>query len=261
MFTHSFINVYPLRYCHQGIYNSKLIVDVKGFEEMIWKSGRHQVQVVVSVEDTVVADSRLRNIFKPDFFNLLNTFIDRCFLSEHLTANGSLVLVITIKVFSSDSSSPLKKISNLHNNNEVVKLNSKLLESGSYSDFTFNVHKKKFKVHRGILAAASPVFDKMFSASMAESKSKQCHVKDIKPQVFKHLLEFIYTGRVPGDISDVAKELFEAAHYYEIEKLKEICKQEFPDMLTVENAMETYEWAWTYELEELKLAAWKIIKR
>ena len=237
---------------------------IKGINETIWKSQKYKLQVIASVQGYDVADSGLKLIAEKDAFHVLgpqSKLISRSVLISRLTPNGSLDLIITVKIFGPGSVGSGRKLIISNHNDEVVKLNSKLLESGSYSDFNIIVQQQNFQVHRNILAAASPVFDKMFSVDMIESKSGRCEIKHIKPQIFQHLMDFIYVGKVPADISDVAKELFEAAHYYEIEKLKEICKQELPTNLTIENAMETYSWAWDYDLEELKVAAWTIIKK
>lgn len=137
-----------------------------------------------------------------------------------------------------------------------------ILNESKYSDFIFIVKGKSFKVHKNILAAASPVFDKLFSAELKESRSNECDVNNIQPFIFECLLNFIYSGELPENLHEenVAQSLFEAAHLYQIDKLVDICKQVEHFKLSADNAVELYKWAWTYDLDDLKLDAWNFIK-
>lgn len=145
---------------------------------------------------------------------------------------------------------------------DILSNNELILNQSKYSDFTFVVSGKRFKVHKCILAAASPVFDKIFSSKMKETHTNECYVVDIDPDIFSHLLRFIYFGELSENIEDDNKllKLYAAAHYYQIGKLVEICKQIKHFNLSEENAAETYLWAITYDLKDVMIDAWKIIK-
>jgi len=138
---------------------------------------------------------------------------------------------------------------------------SGLLENSSYSDFTIVVNEKEFKVHRNILAASSKVFKSMFDSNMKESTEGRCEVDHIEPIVFDYLLRFIYGGQLPDDLSGIAISLYEAANYYDLNDLKEICKEQAYSKLTAENAFEAYKWAHLYNITELKAKSWIIVKR
>lgn len=142
----------------------------------------------------------------------------------------------------------------------ISKRYSEILENQLYSDFLIVVKRKKFKVHRAILASQSPVFKTMFDGCMQESIQNQSKVDHVKPEIFAHLLSFIYSEKIPENLEDVAMELYEAAHYYQVENLKEICEEEVYGQLTAENALEMYKWAFLYEIDDLKAEAWKIVK-
>lgn len=145
---------------------------------------------------------------------------------------------------------------------DIIANNKYLLNESKYSDFTFNVKGKEFKVHKNILAAASPVFDKLFSAKLSETRTNECIIKDIEPAIFQYLLSFIYSGELPGNLyeENISQKLFNAAHYYEIEKLVDVCKQVQNFKLSIDTAAETYEWAFTYELADIMMNAWNIIR-
>jgi BTB/POZ domain len=145
--------------------------------------------------------------------------------------------------------------------NDVATYHARMLENELFCDFKFIVKGKEFKVHRAILASASPVFAKMFTTEMKEGNEKLCNVEDFEPEIFGHLLRFIYGGELPDDIWEVAMKLYDISHYYDIEKLKEICLRELPTALEEKNALEMFNWACKYELEELKVLAWTIVKR
>lgn len=130
-----------------------------------------------------------------------------------------------------------------------------------YSDFLFVVGKKQFKVHKNVVGFASEVFDKIFTSEMEEKNKNQCKVVDMQPDMFEHLLRFIYGLGLPKNLEGIAMKLFEAAHYYGIKSLTEICSNEILLTLSKENAVEIFEWADLYDELELKMEAWTIIKR
>ena len=138
---------------------------------------------------------------------------------------------------------------------------SKIYNDSIFSDFTFIVQNQEFKVHKCILASASSVMHKMFTSNLEETRNNQCVIQAITPDVFGQLIEFIYSGKVAENLKTTAKKLYEAAHYYEIEHLKVICAREIHDGLMSANALEIYKWAEPYTMNEVKQAAWEIIKR
>jgi hypothetical protein len=150
---------------------------------------------------------------------------------------------------------------NYVNNKEALDNVSRMFGDEKYSDFTCIVGNRPFKVHKALLAAASPVFDRMFTTAMAESRTNEAKIESIEPEIFEYLLRFIYGGKSPENLANVAVELYKAAHYYELERLKNICETELKATLSNKNAPEVYGLASVYELEELKKNSWLIIKR
>ena len=131
----------------------------------------------------------------------------------------------------------------------------------TFSDFTFIVKGKEFKLHKNILAVASPVMRRMFTTNMEESRENKCSVDHIEPNIFEYLVKFIYGHEVPENIAEVVKPLYEAAHYYQIDHLKEICEVILLEDTSEENSLENLKWAELFDLKQLKLVAWEIIKR
>jgi BTB/POZ domain len=213
---------------------------LKNIDEELQMPGKYQIQIITtirasysgnSLQDLKVADTGYCFIKYDRFFWMNEVQVRHKDIYRRLSPSGSLLL--------------------------DVKVSLKYLPA----DFKFIVKGKEFKVHRNILAAASPVFTKLFTADMEEAQNGECIVNDIEPEIFELLLRFIHKGKLLEDIDAVLTELYEAAHYYQIDELKEVCKKELPAMLKTENAEEMFHWAHVYDEHELKTAAWKIVKR
>ena len=144
-----------------------------------------------------------------------------------------------------------------------------LLTVGSkdkFSDVTFNLVASQtcntkqdshstpveFPAHKVILAARSPVFARMFEHNMQESSNNRVEIDDIHHDVFKVMLVYIYTGRVPNTVGDLAYDLLYAADKYQLDHLKALCEQQLSKNLTVENAARTVQLAHMHNAPVLK---------
>ncbi|CAL4986669.1 unnamed protein product [Urochloa decumbens] len=105
-----------------------------------------------------------------------------------------------------------------------------LLSSGEGADATLVMDDgEMFRAHRSILAARSAVFKAELLSPMQEVTSASCmSIKDIKANVFKALLQFIYTDSLPdideGEPMVTAQQVLTAADRYGLERLKLICE-------------------------------------
>ena len=108
-----------------------------------------------------------------------------------------------------------------------------------FSDVTFIVNETKFKAHKCILASRCKVFANMFSVGMRESQESVITVQDISPQIFKHLLEFIYTDCIPQPLSnELTIEILVAANKYGMDRLKRLCEKQLVQVIDLENVVE-----------------------
>jgi hypothetical protein len=181
-------------------------------------------------------------------------------ISEYLDSeNLALDVVVTIRKFS-EAEKFKKSFQSFCS--EIIEERGKLMEDSQFSDFKFIVKGKELKVHRAILCHASPVFVKLFTTDMVEVRKSECVINDIDPKIFEDFLNFIYSGKLPDNLIQVAKGLYEVAHYYQIETLKKICRDEVEHSLSVFNAVELYDWAGIYHEEDgLQADAWEMIKK
>ncbi|KAL6622786.1 hypothetical protein ACP70R_032665 [Stipagrostis hirtigluma subsp. patula] len=106
-----------------------------------------------------------------------------------------------------------------------------LLQSQVGADVTFMVGGESFAAHKNVLAARSPVFMAEFFGGMEEMSSRHVEIKETEATVFKAMLHFIYTDKVPEldethEAADVmAQHLIVAADRYGLERLKVICER------------------------------------
>ncbi|MEJ1277815.1 hypothetical protein NN561_008733 [Cricetulus griseus] len=95
-----------------------------------------------------------------------------------------------------------------------------LWENSLFTDCCLVVAGQEFQAHKAILAARSPVFRAMFEHDMQEKRKNRVEIQDLEPQVFKTMMDFIYTGKAP-DLHSMADAVLAAADKYCLERLKE----------------------------------------
>jgi len=184
-------------------------------------------------------------------------------LGSRSLPNLDLKLVMTISQRDDLDQMPLQTfVDTTRQCKSIISNNESILNSTKFSDFTFIVQEKMFKIHRSIVAPASPVFEKLFDTKFSESVTNECRITHIDPITFQYLLIFIYCGKLPEQLheDDVALKLFKAAHYYEIKELVDICTSVEHYRLSKDNAIDMYEWADTYNLDDVKKDAWRVIQ-
>ncbi|XP_057317899.1 speckle-type POZ protein B-like [Microplitis mediator] len=111
-----------------------------------------------------------------------------------------------------------------------------LYDSKINSDVILVVGNEKFKAHKIILSARSPVFLAMFTHEMKEKRDNEVTIPDIEPEIFNKLLEFIYTDDINNLDMDAAS-LLEAANKYQLLKLKSLCEESLSKSASIDNAI------------------------
>lgn len=77
------------------------------------------------------------------------------------------------------------------------------LDNSQFSDVCVLIGDKKICAHKIILSARSPVFAAMF----AIGTNNIVNIVDADYDVFKAMVQFIYTGKSPANLASKAKEL------------------------------------------------------
>jgi hypothetical protein len=180
--------------------------------------------------------------------------------------NGTLTLDIKLSMtFLDEYKSESKFVNPFEVNDDMVQSIRNLYGDSEFADFTFIVGSREFKVHKNILAMRSEVFKALFTTDMLEKKTGSCVVANIEADTFELLLNFIYAREIEDlEVGEVIK-LFEAAHYYEVKRLKEFCKANLGKYLkkktAKDNAFEIYAFSKKFGDDELIHDSWMIIKK
>lgn len=134
-----------------------------------------------------------------------------------------------------------------------------LLDVGRMSDVTVVCGEERINAHSVVLAARSPVFEKMWSPpwSTALQEGEQKEVKiDLEPAAVKRMLRFMYTGSLGEELQNDSEtvSLLEAAHHYQVNVLIEHCVAALSSHLTVDIVAERLMVADLAGLESLRRA-------
>ena len=92
----------------------------------------------------------------------------------------------------------------------------------------------------------SPVFEAMFYGAMAE-KNDPIPIRDVQPEAFKALMEYIYTDQVDLNSFELACELCYCAKKYMLPFLVEKCTKFLWSDLSLKKACRAYEFAKLFE--------------
>jgi speckle-type POZ protein len=133
-----------------------------------------------------------------------------------------------------------------------------LLECTEGTDVSFIIAGETFRAHRAVLAARSPVFRASLLGTMAEATMPSITIRGITAQVFRIMLQFIYTDAFPGDdeLGDSPFRmlvcLLAASGRYALDRLKVWCASKLWDRVAAKTVSITLLVADTYSCLELK---------
>ncbi|KAL1763418.1 speckle-type POZ protein, partial [Sigmodon hispidus] len=181
--------------------------------------------------------------FLPRYGGGYKMFILRDFLisnAQSLLSDDSLTLLCEVSIvqdylsISDEDSRPSIQVPRCTLADELGELQ----ENGSFADCCLVVAGQEFRAHKAILAARSPVFKAMFEHDMEERRKNRVEIHDLEPQVFRAMMDFIYTGKVPN-LHSMADAVLFAADKYCLEVLKVMCEDALCRDLSVDNAAHT----------------------
>ena len=136
---------------------------------------------------------------------------------------------------------------------DLIDRLGRLFVSAIGSDIKFIVQGKEIPAHSVILHGSSPVFDAMFEHDMTEASNRSVTVEDTEPDVFRQLLQYLYTGDAPDlEEEDMAELLFVAADKYQIDSLKDWCSSILINKIGVENVVRLLAIAHLHSDEKMK---------
>ena len=114
---------------------------------------------------------------------------------------------------------------------------------------------KEFKAHRQVLSEASPFFKNLLESDMKENKEGVVRLETLTELLMEEILGFIYTGDVQILGEENASELIEAGDYLFLPNLKTVAGRFIERSMTTLNCISTYNFAETYQCDELAARA------
>ena len=184
--------------------------------------------------------------------------------AEDLLVNGDLTIYCLVEyLMPKDSVSGQANYLHVQpSNDQLAKDFEGLFENMKFSDVTLCLDGRKFRAHKSILSARSPVFSAMFEHPTKEKLSDFVDITDVEPEVFQEVLRYIYTGRIPTSrMEEIACGLMAAADKYLLEKLKQDCENYLMNKISTENCVEYFSLADRHSAEDLKKHASDLVRR
>ncbi|KAF7034965.1 hypothetical protein CFC21_045913 [Triticum aestivum] len=137
-----------------------------------------------------------------------------------------------------------------------------LLLGGQRSDVRFLVEECDIRAHGLVIAARSPVLYQVVEAAAAKVDNHHIvRVDDMKAAVFRSVLHFIYTDKLPSIDNPVlaVEDMLAAACRFGLERLKIACENFFADHISNKNALCTLKLAQRHHCLELEKYCVKFI--
>jgi len=128
-----------------------------------------------------------------------------------------------------------------------------LLKTAILSDVVLVINAETvIPAHSQVLAARSPVFNRMLQSGMKESTTKEIQITDTNVELFKEFLSYLYTGKYNDRQEDLIPDFLLLADKYDVRGLKLECERKLSNHLTVDNVMQKLWLADTYNSPFLK---------
>ncbi len=135
-----------------------------------------------------------------------------------------------------------------------------MMTSGKYADIELVCQGKKFSCHKVVLAAQSPVFDRMFANECnLETKQGLVEIQDMDSKQLEAFLMFAYTGKIDDAMKKHAKSLLAAGDKYDIQDLMLLAEQELVEATNPENAIDMLLLSNLHGVDKLKRKSLKVI--
>lgn len=134
-----------------------------------------------------------------------------------------------------------------------------MLDDGVHTDVTINTANGSVRAHWAILAARSPVFERMFMQDFESKESSTIDIEDISLEACMALLSYMYGGIKYEDFRDHRIALLRASEKFVIGDLKEACEDSLLEDINCKNVLERLQQAWLYQLTRLKNECFKYL--
>ncbi|CAI9088144.1 OLC1v1022393C1 [Oldenlandia corymbosa var. corymbosa] len=128
----------------------------------------------------------------------------------------------------------------------------RMLSEGIHTDIVINASDGSIGAHRAVLAARSPVFQRMFAHDLKEKENSTIDLPDMSIEACQTFLSYIYGNIQTQDFLTHRLALIRAADKYDIADLKEACHESLLEDIDTKNVLERLQSASLYQLPKLK---------
>ncbi|GBG28284.1 Kelch domain-containing protein 10 [Hondaea fermentalgiana] len=128
---------------------------------------------------------------------------------------------------------------------------AKLIDHELFSDVTFMVENRPVRAVRALLAARSEHFRALLFGGMREDLAKVIELPDIQYDVFRAVVEYLYTDAVEVT-PELAVPLLVASERYILPRLKSLCEVAIFKSITPVNCVQILLQAYMYNADSLK---------
>ncbi|XP_058788635.1 speckle-type POZ protein B-like isoform X2 [Phymastichus coffea] len=142
-------------------------------------------------------------------------------------------------------------VQKIQNYNALSKDLEQLVESNTFSDVVLVISNIEIPAHKSILAARSSVFNAIFTHNTKENIADKIIIKNMKLEIFREFLRFLYTGSIDMKLEQV-HEILAAADQYAVNCLKTVCERRLLSEMKIENVIEFLLIADKYNVKDLK---------
>lgn len=129
----------------------------------------------------------------------------------------------------------------------------------SSSNFLIKADDKDFHVHKKVLKAQSKVMAAMFENDMQEKQQNQMTIEEFSAAAVEDFIDFLYTEDTPNETN--AMELFALSSKYDVPSLRLITEEMVLYNVDHSNAYEVFSLGHLYSSEEMKILAFKEVKK
>ncbi|XP_069794867.1 actin-binding protein IPP isoform X2 [Narcine bancroftii] len=133
------------------------------------------------------------------------------------------------------------RASDTHARTMLARING-MRARADFCDVRLQVERRVFSVHRLVLAASSPYFAVLFAGGLQEAGKSLIQIHGIEAEVFKLLLDFIYTGIINVSIKNV-QEVILAADMLQLNEIVNMCSEFLKGQIDPSNCVGIYQFA------------------
>ncbi|GFT98063.1 protein maternal effect lethal 26, partial [Nephila pilipes] len=134
---------------------------------------------------------------------------------------------------------------------EIMKDFEKAFESRQFCDITLKLKGGSVRAHKFVLAARSPVFKTLLEDTSCTGNASEIIINDLTKSVLINLLYYLYCGIIGTVQWDMLIQLYEVAGRYQVDSLKQNCRDVIVSNLSDKRACKVLQFADKHKDHEL----------